>query len=60
MSHQEEQAHQAAIVEQFTRQAIPFSHLPGHFDALQILIELSEVCPDDAVLDVACGPGMVA
>jgi ubiquinone/menaquinone biosynthesis C-methylase UbiE len=60
MNNQKEETHQAKIVDQFSRQAIPFTQVPGHFDAMQILIELSEVCHDDTVLDVACGPGMVA
>jgi ubiquinone/menaquinone biosynthesis C-methylase UbiE len=60
MKHQKEQLHQAKIVEQFSRQAIPFTQVPGHFDAMGILVRLSEVCPEDTVLDVACGPGMVA
>jgi len=59
MNQQEEQ-HRAQIVEQFSQQAIPFTQVPGHFDALQILIQLSAVGPEDRVLDVACGPGMVA
>ncbi|NOY86740.1 MAG: class I SAM-dependent methyltransferase [Deltaproteobacteria bacterium] len=60
MSRQKEQEHQAEIVDQFSRQAISFTQVPGHFDAMQILIELSEVGHHDNVLDVACGPGMVA
>ena len=60
MSHQNKEPHQSKIIDQFSRQAIPFTQVPGHFDAMQILIELSKVCIDDAVLDVACGPGMVA
>lgn len=60
MTHQKERMHQAKIVDQFSRQAIPFTQVPGHFDAMQILIELSEVCQDDNVLDIACGPGIVA
>ena len=60
MNHPEEQAHRAAIVDQFSRQAIPFTQVPGHLDAMQILIELSGVGPEDQVLDVACGPGLVA
>lgn len=55
-----QQRHQAEIVEQFARQAIPFTEVPGHFDAMQVLLELSGVGPEDEVLDVACGPGMVA
>jgi ubiquinone/menaquinone biosynthesis C-methylase UbiE len=60
MNNQKEQMHQASIVEQFSRQAIPFTRVPGHFDAMQILIKLSEVCRKDEMLDVACGPGLVA
>ena len=60
MKTKTEQRHQAAIVEQFSRQAIPFTQVPGHYDAMQILLELSGVAADDLVLDVACGPGMVA
>lgn len=60
MNQQNEQLHQAKIVDQFSRQAIPFTQVPGHLDAMQILIKLSEVCHDDTVLDVACGPGLVA
>jgi len=60
MSSKREQQHQAAILAQFSRQAIPFTEVPGHYDALQILLELSGVGGDDEVLDVACGPGLVA
>ena len=60
MNKKSEQMHQANIVEQFSRQAIPFTQVPGHLDAMQILVELSEVGQNDTVLDVACGPGMVA
>lgn len=60
MNHKNEQVHQAKIVEQFSRQAIPFTQVPGHLDAMKTLINFSEVCPSDSVLDVACGPGLVA
>jgi ubiquinone/menaquinone biosynthesis C-methylase UbiE len=60
MNQQEEQAHRANIVAQFSQQAIPFTRVPGHLDAMQTLIEISQVCQDDQVLDVACGPGIVA
>jgi ubiquinone/menaquinone biosynthesis C-methylase UbiE len=60
MNQNNEQIHQDKIIEQFSQQAIPFTQVPGHFDAMQILIELSEVRREDSVLDVACGPGMVA
>jgi ubiquinone/menaquinone biosynthesis C-methylase UbiE len=60
MHHQQEMTHKAKIIDQFSHQAIPFTKVPGHFDAMQILIELSEVNHADNMLDVACGPGMVA
>ena len=60
MSPKDEQQHQANIVAQFSRQAIPFAQVPGHYDAMQILLEISGVGNDDEVLDVACGPGLVA
>jgi ubiquinone/menaquinone biosynthesis C-methylase UbiE len=54
--------HQQITIDQFTRQAAPFSQSPGHTneESLRLLIELAELSSDDIVLDVACGTGMVA
>lgn len=52
--------HQAEIVEQFSRQAIPFAQVPGHLDSLALLVEMAQVTARDTVLDLACGPGLVA
>lgn len=54
-------AHRDRIVEQFTRQAVPFSTAPAIRDerALAGLVAASGAGPDDTVLDVACGPGLV-
>jgi ubiquinone/menaquinone biosynthesis C-methylase UbiE len=60
MKSKDERKHQADIVKQFSKQAIPFTQVPGHYDAMRILLEMSGVDHDDEVLDVACGPGMVA
>lgn len=60
MNDRNERNHRDKIVDQFSKQAIPFSQIPGHFDAVQLLVEMSGVGSDDDVLDVACGPGMVA
>jgi len=60
MNQNSEQMHQEEIISQFSRQAIPFTQVPGHLDSMQILVELSGVENDDSVLDVACGPGLVA
>lgn len=60
MTENYKRKHDARIVNQFTKQAIPFSKLPGHLDSIEILVEMSKVTSDDLVLDVACGPGLVA
>lgn len=60
MDRQQERQQRQRIVDQFSQQAIPFARLPAHLDAMQILLELSAVDRDDTVLDVACGPGLVA
>lgn len=60
MTSRNQEEHDSEIVEQFTKQAIPFTELPGHLDSIQMLIEMSQVAGDDLVLDVACGPGLVA
>jgi ubiquinone/menaquinone biosynthesis C-methylase UbiE len=55
-------AHRDAILDQFTRQALPFATAPSIRDetALRLVIEFSGCGPDDTVLDVACGPGILA
>jgi len=53
--------HRETIVDQFTKQAMPFSTAPGIKDAaaLQLVVDFSGAGSDDTVLDVACGPGLV-
>lgn len=55
------QSHKDRIVDQFTRQAQPFADAqPLNAEAaLQLLVEATAAGPDDNVLDVACGPGIV-
>lgn len=55
-----QRSHQEHIVEQFTQQAMPFAKLPGHLDALELLLKMAQPRESDTVLDVACGPGLVA
>jgi ubiquinone/menaquinone biosynthesis C-methylase UbiE len=52
--------HNQTIIEQFSQQAVPFAQKPGHSDSMPVLIEMSAVSGRDQVLDVACGPGLVA
>lgn len=53
--------HQDSILDQFTRQAVPFSTAASIKDeaALRLIVEFSGAGPDDTVLDVACGGGLV-
>ena len=53
--------HHDRILDQFTRQAVPFSTAPGIKDehALDLLVAASGAGAVDTVLDVACGPGLV-
>ena len=53
--------HAKLILDQFTRQAVPFSAAKTIADqqALQLLIEFSNAGPQDTLLDVACGGGNV-
>jgi ubiquinone/menaquinone biosynthesis C-methylase UbiE/8-oxo-dGTP pyrophosphatase MutT (NUDIX family) len=50
--------HQRLIVDQFTKQAVPFSQMPDH--SPELILAASQVGPTDTVLDVACGPGLLA
>src|SRR4051794_3298678 len=50
--------HQRLILEQFTRQAVPFSQMRNH--SPELLLAVSGARPADTVLDVACGPGLMA
>src|SRR6516165_8310565 len=53
--------HQNLILDQFTRQAAPFSAAAMIKDeaVLRLIVEAASPRPDDTVLDVACGPGLV-
>jgi len=54
--------HSDLILDQFTRQAVPFSTAPSIKDeaALKLVVDWSGAGPSDTVLDVACGPGLLA
>src|SRR5271166_6160520 len=54
-------SHHETILDQFTRQAIPFASAPAirNTDALNRIVQMAQAGPDDTVLDVACGPGLL-
>jgi ubiquinone/menaquinone biosynthesis C-methylase UbiE len=56
------QEHHDRILDQFTRQAVPFSAAAEirNQDALNRIVEMAQAGPDDSALDVACGPGLLA
>jgi SAM-dependent methyltransferase len=61
-SHHDPENHDSEILDQFTRQADPFAQRHGYGkDALlDLMADCAAVGPDDDVLDVACGPGIIA
>ena len=54
-------SHRDLILDQFSRQAVPFSTAAGIKDeqALRLVIEFTGAGPSDTALDVACGGGIV-
>jgi ubiquinone/menaquinone biosynthesis C-methylase UbiE len=56
-----EDAHSTLIRDQFTRQATPFSTAAPIADAgaLDMIVQAAAAGPDDTMLDVACGGGIV-
>lgn len=55
-------SHNSRILDQFTRQAAPFAAAPAirNEEALNRIVQWAKTGPDDTVLDVACGPGLLA
>jgi SAM-dependent methyltransferase len=54
--------HDADILDQFTRQAEPFAQRHGYRSdpLLDLMAECAAASPEDSVLDVACGPGIIS
>jgi len=54
--------HKEHILDQFTRQAVPFATAAAirNEDALNRIVKMAQAGPEDTVLDVACGPGLLA
>jgi ubiquinone/menaquinone biosynthesis C-methylase UbiE len=55
-------SHNSRILDQFTRQAAPFAAAGAirNQEALDRIVQWAGTGPDDTVLDVACGPGLLA
>lgn len=56
----EKQKHNEIIKAQFSKQAVGYTSVKAHAEALDILIEMSGVSMKDHVLDIACGSGIVS
>jgi len=61
MDKKTQESHNKLILDQFTKQAIPFVNIPGHSGegAAKLLVEMTGINKQDTVLDVACGPGLL-
>ena len=55
------ESHRQQILDQFTRQALPFATSPGirSEETLHLILELTNADSADTTLDVACGPGLI-
>jgi SAM-dependent methyltransferase len=55
-------SHRDRVLDQFTRQAAPFAAAAAirNQESLNRIVQWAGTCADDTVLDVACGPGLLA
>jgi SAM-dependent methyltransferase len=51
--------HDRAVLDQFTKQAVPFATAPIHQAGLDLIFAAARLTRADDVLDVACGPGIL-
>jgi ubiquinone/menaquinone biosynthesis C-methylase UbiE len=61
MSKPDPQSHHRRILDEFTRRVEAFATVPAitNAEALNLLVRMSGAGPQDTVLDVACGAGLV-
>ena len=61
MNENNQKSHEKLIIDQFTKQAVPFANISGHSaeEAIKILIDMAHIRKDDTILDGACGPGLL-
>jgi ubiquinone/menaquinone biosynthesis C-methylase UbiE len=59
--HMDATEHRRLILEQFTQQAVPFARMPIHNaeESNRLVLDAAAIGPDDDILDVACGPGLI-
>jgi SAM-dependent methyltransferase len=57
-----DEVHRRLILDQFTKQAVPFAAMPVHSneESVRLVTDFAQIGPADTVLDVACGPGLLA
>lgn len=62
MAGNDHASHNDTVISQFTKHAAPYHQLSEHSDkhGLELMIKLSKPQPDDRVLDIACGTGIVS
>ena len=62
MNNDKQNTHNKSIRDQFTKQAVPFANMLAHSneESTNLLIRISQINKSDTVLDVACGPGLLA
>ena len=62
MKNKEQNSHDSLIIDQFTKQAVPFAKMlaQSNEESTKLLIRMSQLSKSDTVLDVACGPGLLA
>lgn len=62
MTENVETSHNERIIDQFTKQAIPFTNAAWHSNesAFKLMMNTTGVSSSDTVLDVACGSGLVS
>ena len=62
MKTRKQENHNKLIMDQFTKQAIPFANVLGHSneEAMKLFIRMTNMNSQNTVLDVACGPGLLA
>ena len=63
MEYKKQEEHYKLILDQFSKQAVPFSKkVPAHSNEafFKLIIETAGITRQETVLDIACGPGMLS